>query len=57
MSNTKKIEYDFYFKPVLLGYDKNYCSYSNWEVKIGCYYILFFSIVKSTITIIKNERN
>jgi hypothetical protein len=34
MSNTKKIEYDFYFKPVLLG-----------------------SIVKSTITIIKNERN
>ena len=50
---NKKIDYSFYLKPVLIGYDRNYCSYLDWEVQIECYYILFFSVVKTTITFYK----
>ena len=47
--NRSKTEWYFMLKPVLLGYDKNYCTYKDFSIKITAYYILFFALIKYDI--------
>jgi len=56
MDNIVEVKRETYImlKPVILGYDVNYCSYSNFEVVIRTYYFLFFSIVQYKITLFKD---